>query len=68
MTTYKNPLLYGSGMMDNILNTFTQSKYPGEHHYPVFSMLGPGTRLDIRLDKDGKPRPDDGPMIWITQH
>ena len=62
MTTYKNPLLYGSGMMDTILNTFTQSKYPGEHHYPGYSMLGPGTRLDIRLDKDMKPRPGDGPI------
>ena len=25
-------------------------------------MLGPGTRLEIRLDKYGKPRPGDGPI------
>ena len=56
MTTYKNPLTYDAGLMDTILNTFTQSKYPNEHHYSGYSMLGPGTRLDIRLDKDMKPR------------
>ena len=62
MTTYRNPLIHGSGMLDTVLNTFTYSKYPGEHHFPYYSNLGPGSRLDIRLDKDMKPRPGDGPI------
>ena len=62
MTTYKNPLIYGSGMLDTILSTFTQSKYHGEHHYPEFSYLGPGTRLDIRLDENFKPRAGEEPI------
>ena len=73
MTTYKNPLLCGGGFMDSILNTFTQSKYPGEHHYPGYSMLGPGTRLDIRLDQNNQPKPNEQPindqlMNKTTQH
>ena len=39
------------------MNAFTSEKYPGERHYPGYSMLGPGTRLDIRLDENMKPRP-----------
>ena len=62
MTTYTNHLIHGSGMLDTVLNTFTYSKYLGEHHFPYYSNLGPGSRLDIRLDKDGKPRPGDGPI------
>ena len=62
MTTYKNPLIYGSGFMDAVLNTFTQSKYPGEHHYPGYSNLGPGTRLDIRLDQNMQAKPGEGPI------
>ena len=55
MTSYKNPLLYGSGLLDTVMNAFTDSKYPNEHHYPGFSPLGPGSRLDIRLDENLKP-------------
>jgi len=62
MTTYKNPLIYGSGFMDAVLNTFTQSKYPGEHHYPGYSYLGPGTRLDIRLDQNNQPKAGEEPI------
>ena len=43
------------------MNAFTYSKYPGEHHYPYYNYLGPGTRLDIRLDKNMKPRPGEEP-------
>ena len=56
MTSYKNGLTYGGGIMDSILDKFTYSKYPGEHHFPFYSYLGPGTRLDIRLDQNGNPK------------
>ena len=62
MTTYKNSLLYGSGMMDTILNAFTYSKYPGEHHFPYYNYLGPGTRLDLKLDENMKPRAGELPI------
>ena len=55
MSTDRNPLTHRSGL-------FLDHKYPGENHMHGYSMLGPGTRLDIRLDKDGKPRPGDGPI------
>ena len=55
MATYRNPLIHGSGMLDTVLNTFTYSKYPGEHHFPYYSYLGPGSRLDIRLDENNIP-------------
>ena len=63
MTTYKNPLMHGTGMLDTILNTFTYSKYPNEHHFPYYSYLGPGSRLDIRLDQTTmKPKPNELPI------
>ena len=49
MTTYRNPLTHGSGL-------FLDHKYPGENHMHGYSYLGPGTRLDIRLDENMKPR------------
>ena len=61
MTSYKNPLMYGGGVMDTLMNAFTYSKYPGEHHYPYYAYLGPGSRLDIRLDENMKPRPREEP-------
>ena len=51
MTTYKNGLTYGGGIMDSVFNAMTYSKYPEEHHFPYYSYLGPGSRLDIRLDE-----------------
>ena len=62
MTTYRNAVSYGGGVTDTLLNAFTWSKYEGERHYPGFSYLGPGTRLDIRLDENLKPRPGEGPI------
>ena len=38
MTTYRNSFDGGSWLQ----------KYPGEHHFPFYSYLGPGTRLDLR--------------------
>ena len=49
MTTYRNGLTHGSGL-------FMDSKYPNEHHVHGYSYLGPGSRLDIRLDDNYKPR------------
>ena len=62
MTSYKNPLMYGGGVMDTLMNAFTYSKYPNEHHYPGFSYLGPGSRLDIRLDENLNPKPGEEPI------
>ena len=62
MTSYKNPLMYGSGLLDTMMNAFTSEKYPGERHYPGYSMLGPGTRLDIRLDENLNPKPGEEPI------
>ena len=62
MSTYRNPLIHGSGVMDSILNTFTYSKYPNEHHFPYYSYLGPHTRLDIRLDENMKAKAGEEPI------
>ena len=31
-------------------------KYEGEYHFPSYNYLGPGTRLDIRLNDSLKPK------------
>ena len=62
MSTYRNPLIHGSGIIDSVLNTFTYSKYPNEHHFPYYSYLGPHTRLDIRTDENFKPRAGEEPI------
>ena len=55
MTSYKNPLISGRGL-------FVDSKYPGEFHAHGYSYLGPGSRLDIRLDNNFKPRKGEEPI------
>ena len=55
MTTYRNPLTHGSGL-------FLDHKYPGENHMHGYSYLGPGTRLDIRLDDNMKPKQNELPI------
>ena len=56
MTTYR--LNYRpSGPIDGGLF----QKYPGEHHFPFYSYLGPGTRLDLRLDENMKPKKGEEP-------
>ena len=55
MTTYRNGLTYGSGL-------FMDSKYQGEYHVHGFNFLGPGSRLDIRLDDNYKPRVNEQPI------
>ena len=49
MTTYKNALHSGDGI-------FYDEKYQGERHAPGYNYLGPGTRLDIRLDEHLRPK------------
>ena len=55
MTTYRNGLTHGSGL-------FMDSKFQGEHHVHGFIFLGPGSRLDIRLDDNYKPRVNEQPI------
>ena len=44
------------------------AKYPGEQHLPGgYQACGPGTRLDIRLDDDGVPRPGEEPINRVDQ-
>jgi len=62
MTTYKNSLMYGGGIMDNVAKLFTSEKYPGERHVPGFSYLGPYTRTDIRLDANYNPQKGEEPI------
>jgi len=61
----------GSGVMDSIMKKFTVEKYPGEHHARSLApqtfgkpmgYMGPGTRLDIRLDANEQPKPDSQPI------
>ena len=55
MSSYKNGLTYGSGL-------FIDEKYPGERHVHDYSFLGPGSRLDIRLDQDLNPKKGELPI------
>ncbi|ESO89916.1 hypothetical protein LOTGIDRAFT_164611 [Lottia gigantea] len=38
---------------------FPWAKYPGEKHLPGHNYTGPGTRLDLRLDENDKPKPGE---------
>ena len=46
---------------------FIWSKYSGEKHLPGYAYLGPGTRLDIRLDEDNIPKSGEEPINEIDQ-
>ena len=41
------------------------AKYPGEQHFPGYNYLGTGTRLDIRLDENDKPKQGEEPINAI---
>jgi len=43
------------------------AKYPGEMHLPGMNFEGPGTRLDLRLDSSGRPRPDSIPVDRVNE-
>lgn len=46
---------------------FPWAKYPGEKHLPGHNYCGPGTRLDIRLDENDKPKRGEGPTSRADQ-
>ena len=46
---------------------FIWSKYSGEKHLPSYNYLGPGTRLDIRLDENNIPKPGEEPINEIDR-
>ena len=46
---------------------FIWAKYKGEKHLPSYNYLGPGTRLDIRLDENNNPKPGEEPINAIDQ-
>ena len=46
---------------------FIWSKYPKEKHLPSYNYLGPGTRLDIRLDENNQPKSGEEPINAIDQ-
>ncbi|ESP01963.1 hypothetical protein LOTGIDRAFT_157096 [Lottia gigantea] len=43
------------------LPRFPWAKYPGEKHLPGHNYTGPGTRLDLLLDENDKPKPGEEP-------
>ncbi len=47
-------LQFGGSIIEDEFNKIVgyRQKYPGEHHLNGYSYLGPGTRLDIRLNGD----------------
>ncbi|ESO90798.1 hypothetical protein LOTGIDRAFT_163683 [Lottia gigantea] len=50
---------FGSDIQKSLgsLPEFPWAKYPGERHLPGHNYTGPGTRLDLRLDQNDKPKP-----------
>ena len=46
---------------------FFWSKYPNEKHLPGFNYLGPGTRLDIRLNENNIPKSGEEPINEIDR-
>ncbi|ESO92185.1 hypothetical protein LOTGIDRAFT_162841 [Lottia gigantea] len=56
---------FGSGDIQKSLGSlpgFPWAKYPGEKHLPCHNYTGPGTRLDLRLDENDKPKPGEEPV------
>ena len=61
----------GNGIMDTLLNKFTYQRYPGERHAislapstfgKPMNFMGPGTRLDLRLNPDNTPKVNSLPL------
>ena len=46
---------------------FVWSKYSGEKHLPGYAYLGPGTRLDIRLNENNIPKSGEEPINEIDR-
>src|SRR6266566_10923 len=47
----------------NILNVII----PGEKHLPGMKFCGPGTRLDLKLNEDGTPKPGCEPVDRVDE-
>jgi len=47
----------------DVLNTV----FPFEKHLPGMRYCGPGTRLDLRVDEDGKPFPGNEPVDRVDE-
>lgn len=47
----------------DVLNTII----PGEKHLPYMNYCGPGTRLDLKLNEDGTPKPGFEPVDRVDQ-
>ena len=62
MTTYRNGLTYGGGILETILDNFTCAKYKGEHHFPYYNYLGDHTDLTQRLDSNYVPKSGEAPI------
>ncbi|ESP02394.1 hypothetical protein LOTGIDRAFT_172052 [Lottia gigantea] len=59
---------FGAGDIQKSLGSlpgFPWAKYPGEKHLPGHNYTGPGTRLDLRLDENDKPKPGEEPVNRI---
>jgi hypothetical protein len=54
-------------MAVKFLPRFAWEKYPGEKHLPGYSFCGPNSRLDIRLDENGNPKPGGEPISGLDQ-
>ena len=68
---------HGRGIIDDLLKPFTYARYPGEMHAiseapdtfgQPLNFCGPGTRLDLRLNPDGTPKPNSIPIKVIMNH
>lgn len=61
------------GDLTSSLNSFTSNiklpwaKFPGEMHLPGHSFTGPGTKLDLRLNRDGTPKPWSMPVDRVDE-
>ncbi|ESO87080.1 hypothetical protein LOTGIDRAFT_154570 [Lottia gigantea] len=56
---------FGSGDIQKSLGSlpgFPRAKYPGYKHLPGHNYTSPGTRLDLRLDENDKPKPGEEPV------
>ncbi|ESO85716.1 hypothetical protein LOTGIDRAFT_155209 [Lottia gigantea] len=55
---------FGSDIQKSLgsLPGFPWAKYPGEKHLPGHNYTGPGTRLDLRLDQNDKPKQGEEPV------